>query len=135
MGLVSGTPTYMSIEGFAVSDVPVQPQGRLFAYTLPTVVRIFLVEGAQLLQELGVLNIIDLQFSPRRTCLSTWGNQSSWKMAHNIRISACSPGLPYTMSESYAIRLVAQEIQVYRPAEWGRASLVSYTLKGHQWSP
>jgi len=42
MGLVGGTPTYMPIEGFAVPDVPARtyhysPDGRLFAYALPTV--------------------------------------------------------------------------------------------------
>ncbi|KAG2128803.1 eukaryotic translation initiation factor eIF2A-domain-containing protein [Suillus cothurnatus] len=78
MGLLGGTPTYMPIEGFAVPDVPARtyhysPDGRLFAYALPTVVRIFLSEGAQLLQELSVPNIIELKFSSRVTYLSTWG--------------------------------------------------------------
>ncbi|KAG2053246.1 eIF2A-domain-containing protein [Suillus hirtellus] len=77
MGLVGGTPTYMPIEGFVVPDVPARtyhynPDGRLFAYALPTVVRMFLAEGAQLLQELSVPNIIELKFSPRGTYLSTW---------------------------------------------------------------
>ncbi|KAG2096361.1 eukaryotic translation initiation factor eIF2A-domain-containing protein [Suillus discolor] len=142
-GLVGGTPTYMPIEGFAVPDVPARtyhysPDGRLFAYALPTVVRIFLAEGAQLLQELSVPNIIELKFSPRGTYLSTWERpgtpRSSWKMAPSTRISASTDeelisftqksqenwDLQYTISESYAIRLVAQAIQVYRPAEWGK---------------
>lgn len=38
----------------------------------PRSVRIFLAEGAQLLQELSVPNIIELKFSPRGTYLSTW---------------------------------------------------------------
>lgn len=42
MGLVGGTPTYTPIEGFATPDVPARtyhysPDGRLFAYALPTV--------------------------------------------------------------------------------------------------
>jgi hypothetical protein len=42
MGLVGGTPTYTPLEGFAASDVPARtyhysPDGRLFAYTLPSV--------------------------------------------------------------------------------------------------
>lgn len=35
-------------------------------------VRIFQAEGAKLLQELSIPNIIELQFSPRGTYLSTW---------------------------------------------------------------
>jgi translation initiation factor 2A len=41
MGLVGGTPTFMPIEGFTAPDVPARtyhysPDGRLFAYTLPS---------------------------------------------------------------------------------------------------
>lgn len=35
-------------------------------------VRIFQAEGAQLLQELSLPNVVDLRFSPRGTYLSTW---------------------------------------------------------------
>ncbi|KAG0701419.1 hypothetical protein DFH29DRAFT_1069674, partial [Suillus ampliporus] len=71
------TNTYTPIEGFAAPDVPARihhysPDGRLFAYALPTVVRIFLADGTQLLQELSVPNIVELKFSPRGTYLSTW---------------------------------------------------------------
>jgi uncharacterized protein with WD repeat len=35
-------------------------------------VRIFQAEGAQLVQELPLPNVVDLKFSPRGTYLSTW---------------------------------------------------------------
>jgi uncharacterized protein with WD repeat len=35
-------------------------------------VRVFQAEGAQLIQELAVPNIVELEFSPRGTYLSTW---------------------------------------------------------------
>ncbi|KAG1815826.1 eukaryotic translation initiation factor eIF2A-domain-containing protein [Suillus variegatus] len=153
MGLVGGTPTYMPIEGFAVPDVPARtyhysPDGRLFAYALPTVVRIFLAEGAQLLQELSVPNIIELKFSPRGTYLSTWERPVKLEdgaQHKNLRVFSASTGeelisftqksqenwdLQYTMSESHAIRLVAQEIQVYRPAEWGKGIADKLRVEG-----
>lgn len=34
--------------------------------------RIFQAEGAQLLQELPIVNVVELRFSPRGTYLSTW---------------------------------------------------------------
>lgn len=38
--------------------------------------------------------------------------------------------LQYTMSESHAIRLVAQEIQVYRPADWGKGIVDKLRVEG-----
>ncbi|KAG1719591.1 uncharacterized protein EDB91DRAFT_1288264 [Suillus paluster] len=98
---------------------------------------IFLAEGAQLLQELSVPNIVELKFSPRGTYLSTWERPVKLEGAQhkNLCVFYASTGeelisftqksqenwdLQYTISESHAIRLVAQEIQVYRPAEWGK---------------
>ncbi|KAG1831691.1 hypothetical protein DFJ58DRAFT_244281 [Suillus subalutaceus] len=82
----------MPIEGFAVYDVPARtyhysPDGRLFAYALPTVVRIFLAEGAQLLQELSVPNVIELRFCPRGTYISTWERSAGrWRVAQGLRV-------------------------------------------------
>lgn len=38
--------------------------------------------------------------------------------------------LQYTISESYAIRLVASEIQVYRPAEWAKGIVDKLKVEG-----
>jgi len=38
--------------------------------------------------------------------------------------------LQYTISESHAIRLVSQEIQVYRPAEWGKGIADKLRVEG-----
>ncbi|KAJ8590702.1 translation initiation factor eIF-2A [Rhizopogon salebrosus TDB-379] len=153
MGLVGGTPTYTPFEGFAASDVPARtyhysPDGRLFAYTLPSVVRIYLAEGAQLLQELSVPNIFELKFSPRGTYLSTWERPVKLEdgtQHKNLRVFSASTGeelisfsqksqenwdLQYTMSESHAIRLVTQEIQVYRPADWGKGIVDKLRVEG-----
>ncbi|KAG1884613.1 eukaryotic translation initiation factor eIF2A-domain-containing protein [Suillus subluteus] len=152
MGLIGGTPTYMPIEGFTVPDIPIRtyhysPDGRLVAYVLPTVVWIFLDEGTQLLQELSVPNIIKLKFSLRGTYLSTWERPGTPHVCHpgcHTKISASTGeelisftqksrenwDLLYTMSESHAIRLVAQEIQVYRPSEWGKGIANKLHVKG-----
>ena len=85
-------------------------------------VRIFQAEGAKLLQELSIPNIVELQFSPRGTYISTWERpgtykntthqprvhyiirqsvsypfptvQSSSRTAHSTRTSASSPPPP-----------------------------------------
>ncbi|KAF9232046.1 eukaryotic translation initiation factor eIF2A-domain-containing protein [Melanogaster broomeanus] len=153
LGLVGGTPDYIAIPGFVSPDIPARTyhysdDGRLFAYALPTVVRIFQAEGAKLLQELSIPNIIELQFSPRGTYLSTWERPVKLEEGaqhKNLRVFSASTGeeliaftqksqegwdLQYTVSESHAVRLVAQEVQVFRPAEWGKGVVDKLRVEG-----
>lgn len=46
--------------------------------------RIFQAEGAQLLQELALPNIVELRFSPRGTYLSTWERPGTWHAPSDI---------------------------------------------------
>jgi translation initiation factor 2A len=94
MSLVGGSPSYIPIDGFEAPDTPARTyrysdDGRLFVYALSTSyvplllclkfdpiftssVRIYLAEGAQLLRELQLPNVVEIKFSPRGTYLSTW---------------------------------------------------------------
>ncbi|KAF8129365.1 eukaryotic translation initiation factor eIF2A-domain-containing protein [Boletus edulis] len=153
LGLVGGTPDYVPLSGFVSPDVPARTyhysnDGRLFAYALPNVVRIFQAEGATLLQELTISNIIELQFSPRGTYLSTWERPVKLEdgaQHKNLRIFSVSTGeeliaftqksqegwnLQYTISESHAVRLVSQEVQVFRPAEWDKGVVDKLRVEG-----
>ncbi|KAI6110863.1 eukaryotic translation initiation factor 2A [Pisolithus croceorrhizus] len=143
LGLVHGTPCYSPVKGFADPGVPARTyqysnDGRLFAYALPTSVRIFQAENAILVQELNIPNVVELNFSPRGTYLSTWERPIKLEdgaQHKNLRVFSVSTGqeliafsqksqenwdIQYTVSESHAVRLVAQEIQVFRPAEWSK---------------
>ncbi|KAH7908360.1 eukaryotic translation initiation factor eIF2A-domain-containing protein [Hygrophoropsis aurantiaca] len=153
LGLVGGTPDYVPADGFLGPDVPARTyhystDGRLFAYALPSVVRIYLAEGAQLMQELAIPNIIELKFSPRGTYISTWERPVKLEdgaQHKNLRVFSVSTGeelisfsqksqegwdLQYTISESHAIRLVSQEIQVFRPAEWSKGIADKLKVEG-----
>ncbi|KIJ10832.1 hypothetical protein PAXINDRAFT_172050 [Paxillus involutus ATCC 200175] len=139
--------------GLVGPDVPARTyhysnDGRFFAYALPTVVKIFQAEGAKLLQELSMPNITELQFSPRGTYLSTWERPVKLEdgaQHKNLRVFSVSTGeeliaftqksqegwdLQYTISESHAIRLVSQEVQVYRPAEWDKGVVDKLRVEG-----
>ncbi|KAH8100320.1 translation initiation factor eIF-2A [Cristinia sonorae] len=143
LGLVGGTPAYDPIENFKGPDVPARTyqyssDGRLFAYAEPSGVSIFQAEGAQLLQTLPLPNIVEFNFSPRGTYISTWERPVKLEdgaQHKNLRIFSVSTGeelaaftqksqegwdLQYTISESHAVRLVNQEVQVFRPAEWSK---------------
>ncbi|KAJ3992031.1 hypothetical protein F5050DRAFT_1905565 [Lentinula boryana] len=111
--------------------------GRLIAYALPGCVCIFQAEGAQLVSELVLPNIIELSFSPGRTHLSTWERplklDGSAQQHKNIRIFSKSQegwDVQHTITESHAIRLVGQEIQVFRPTEWGKGVVDNLKVEG-----
>ncbi|KAI0648493.1 translation initiation factor eIF-2A [Trametes meyenii] len=153
IGLVGGTPNYDHIDSFQPPDVPARTfkyssDGRLFAYAIPTGVRIYQAESAQLLQELSLPNIVEISFSPRGTYLSTWERPvklEDGSQHKNLRIFSASTGeelvafsqksqegweLQYTISESHAVRLVGQEIQVFRPAEWSKGLVDKLKVEG-----
>ncbi|PCH38525.1 translation initiation factor eIF-2A [Wolfiporia cocos MD-104 SS10] len=153
LGLVGGTPNYEPIENFQAPDVPTRtyrysPDGRLYAYAIPSGVRIFQAESAQLLQELSLPNVVEINFSPRGTYLSTWERPvklENGAQHKNLRVFSVSTGeelvaftqksqeewdLQYTISESHAIRLVGQDIQVFRPAEWSRGIVDKLKVEG-----
>lgn len=115
---------------------------------MPTGVHIFQAEGAQPLQELALPNIVEMNFSPRGTYLSTWERPVKLEdgaQHKNLRIFSVSTGqelisltqksldgwdLQYTISESHAVRLVGQEIQVFRPAEWSKGVVDKLKVEG-----
>ncbi|GJE88109.1 translation initiation factor eIF2A [Phanerochaete sordida] len=153
LGLVGGSPNYEPAENFEGPDVPARTyqyssDGRLFAYAIPTAVRIYQAESATLLQELAIPNVLELSFSPRGTYLSTWERPAKLEdgaQHKNLRVFSVSTGeeliafsqksldgwdLQYTISESHAVRLVAQEIQVFRPAEWSKGIIDKLKVEG-----
>ncbi|KAI0044131.1 translation initiation factor eIF-2A [Auriscalpium vulgare] len=153
LGLVGGTPDYESIQGFDAPEVPARTyqyssDGRLFAYAVPAGIRIHEAEGAVLLQELSIPNVIELNFSPRGTYISTWERPVKLEdgaQHKNLRIFSVSTGeeliaftqksqdgwdLQYTISESHAIRLVGPEIQVFHPAEWNKGVVDKLRVEG-----
>ena len=153
LGLVGGTPNYEALDGFQGPEVPARTykyssDGRLFAYVVPSGVQIYQAESTQLLQELAVPNIIDMNFSPRGTYISTWERPVKLEdgaQHKNLRVFSVSTGeeliaftqksqegwdLQYTISESHAIRLVSQEIQVFRPAEWSHGVADKQKVEG-----
>ncbi|KAK0186077.1 eukaryotic translation initiation factor eIF2A-domain-containing protein [Armillaria mellea] len=153
LGLVGGTPNYNLVPGFVSPEVAARSytysaDGRLYAYTLPTVVRIFQAEGAILLKELTIPNVVELNFSPRGTYLSTWERPvklEDGSQHKNLRVFSTSTGeelvsfgqksqdgwdLQYTISESHAVRLVGADIQVYRPAEWSKGMVDKLRVEG-----
>ncbi|KAG6849912.1 hypothetical protein H0H93_003780 [Arthromyces matolae] len=153
LGLVGGSPDYEPLSDFVGPDVPARTfqysaDGRLFAYALPNVVRIYQAEGAKLLLELPTPNIVDIRFSPRGTYISTWERPVKLEdgaQHKNLRIFSASTGeeltsfsqksqndwdVQYTISESHAVRLVSGEIQVYRPAEWSKGIVDKLKVEG-----
>lgn len=153
LGLAGGSPSYDPLEAFAGPEVPARtyqysPDGRLFAYAVPTGIHIFQAEGAKSLQVLALPNVVEINFSPRGTYISTWERPvklEDGSQHKNLRVFSVSTGeelisltqksqdgwdLQYTISESHAVRLVGQEVQVFRPAEWSKGVVDKLKVEG-----
>ncbi|KAH8114226.1 translation initiation factor eIF-2A [Phellopilus nigrolimitatus] len=153
LGLVGGSPDYESVKGFEAPTTTSRmynysPDGRLYAYVLPECVRIHYAESAELLRELPLRNIVEIGFSPRGTYISTWERLVKLEdnaQHKNLRIFSVSSGeeltsftqkaqggweLQFTISESHAVRLVGQEIQVFQPADWSKGVVDKLKVEG-----
>ncbi|KAG1884664.1 hypothetical protein F4604DRAFT_1919135 [Suillus subluteus] len=144
--------------GFIIPDVPAHtyhysPDGRLFAYALPTVY----VCGSFWLKAHSCFKnwafqisskLIELRFSPCGAYLSTWERPVKLEdgaQHKNLCVFSASTSeelisftqksqenwdLQYTMSESRVIRFVAREVQGYRPAGWGKSIVDQLRIEG-----
>jgi len=111
-------------------------------------VSIFQAEGAQLLQTLPIPNVVELSFSPRGTYLATWERPLKLEdgaQHKNLRVFSVSTGselvafsqkaqdgweIQYTVSESYAVRLVGNDVQVFKPADWSKGIIEKLKVEG-----
>ncbi|EIN07884.1 translation initiation factor eIF-2A [Punctularia strigosozonata HHB-11173 SS5] len=153
LGLVGGTPDYAPLEAFkapesAARTYQYSSDGRLFALALPEGVFIYQAESAQLLQQLQIPGVVEINFSPRGTYISTWERPvklDDGSQHKNLRIFSVSTGeelasftqksqegwdVQYTISESHAIRLAGQEIQVFNPADWSKGVVDKLKVEG-----
>lgn len=154
ISLVNGSPDYEPVKSFESAassfnrDYKYSPDGRLYAYITPACVYIHYAENAELLRELPLPNIVDVSFSPRGTYISTWERivkLENDEQHKNLRVFSVSSGdelisftqktntgweLQFTISESHAIRLVGQELQVFHPAEWSKGVVDKLKVEG-----
>ncbi|KZT37220.1 translation initiation factor eIF-2A [Sistotremastrum suecicum HHB10207 ss-3] len=151
-GRVGSGPDYGSLEAFEATARTFQysPDGRYFGYALSDVVRVLQVDTPEstLVQEFAIPNIVELNFSPRSTFLSTWERPAKLEEGQqhkNHRVFSLATGsqltsftqksqdswdLQYTSSESHAIRLVGPEIQVFEPADWEKGIVDKLRVEG-----
>ncbi|KAF8507615.1 eukaryotic translation initiation factor eIF2A-domain-containing protein [Gautieria morchelliformis] len=153
LDLVGGTPSYDHLEGFQTPEETARtyqhsPDGKLFAYAVPTGVRIVAAEDGGVIQELTLPNVVELGFSPKATFLSTWERPvrlEDGPQHKNLRIFSVATGeevfaitqksqegwnLQYTASESHAIRISGSEVQVFNPADWAKGVIDKLKVEG-----
>lgn len=153
LGLVGGLPDFSPVEAFEKPSVNCRaykysPDGRLFAYILPTAVSIVDVSTYQVVQTLEIPNIVELEFSPQSTFLQTWErpqkledgaqhkNLRIWRVADGTELASFSQksqegwAAQFTANESAAIRVVGPEIQVFAPAEWDKGVVDKLKVEG-----
>ncbi|TPX63014.1 hypothetical protein PhCBS80983_g00066 [Powellomyces hirtus] len=137
----NGPPDNSLVEGFSsTEDVRVfeySPDGRYLAWVLQDRVKIFDASTNSLVQEISQKNVIEIEFSPRGTFVSTWErlvkNADSETNPHkNLIVWEVTTGkqlisftqknqsgwnVDWTAEETYFARLVSNEVQFYNPKE------------------
>lgn len=153
LGLIANAPSYVPVDGFEKPDATARIyeyslDGRLFAYVVPTGLRIIQSDDGSCIRKIDIPNVVELGFSPKATFLSTWERpiRSEDGAQHkNLRIFSVETGeevfaltqksqenwnLQYTDSESHAIRLVGMEMQVFDPLDWSRGVIDKLRVEG-----
>ncbi|KAF8744506.1 Eukaryotic translation initiation factor 2A, partial [Rhizoctonia solani] len=153
LGLVGGLPEFAPIDAFEKPSTTSRAyaysqDGRLFAYILPAGVYIVDAGTFKVVQVIEVPNIVELSFSPLATFLQTWErpqkleegvqhkNLRIWSVADGTELTSFTQkgqegwALQFTVSESHALRVVGQDIQVFSPAEWGNGVVDKLRVEG-----
>ncbi|CAE6469030.1 unnamed protein product [Rhizoctonia solani] len=153
LGLVGGLPEFAPIDAFEKPSTTSRAytysqDGRLFAYILPVGVCIVDAGTFKVVQVIEVPNIVELSFSPLATFLQTWErpqkleegvqhkNLRIWSVADGSELTSFTQkgqegwALQFTVSESHALRVVGQDIQVFSPAEWGNGVVDKLRVEG-----
>ncbi|KAJ3156693.1 hypothetical protein HDU86_003917 [Geranomyces michiganensis] len=137
----SGPPQNSLVEGFAsTEDVRVfeySPNGKFLAWVLQDSVKIFDASTHELVQELPQKNVIEIEFSPKGTFVSTWErhvknvdsdtnphkNLIVWEVATGKQLISFTQknqtgwNVDWTAEETYCARLVSNEVQFYNPKD------------------
>ncbi|KZV79314.1 translation initiation factor eIF-2A [Exidia glandulosa HHB12029] len=141
-GISLAAPIYADVDSFPKPDVHVRlfqysQDGRFFAYALPTSLRILNADSLEVVQELDAPNVVDFNFSPLATFISTWERPTKLEdgaQHKNLRIWSVATGqqvtgftskgteswdVQYTANESHAVRAVSGDVQAFSPAnDW-----------------
>ncbi|KAJ3052662.1 hypothetical protein HK097_005900 [Rhizophlyctis rosea] len=131
----SGPPEYKTAEESAeqLRAFQYSPDGSYLAWILQDSIRILEASTNKQVQELPVKNVIEIEFSPRGTFLSTWErlvktpdsetnphkNLTIWKTATGEKLTGFTQknqsgwNVDWTEDESSCARLVSNEVQFY----------------------
>ncbi|SPO42165.1 related to eukaryotic translation initiation factor [Pseudozyma flocculosa] len=141
IGLNTGSPTYTSVSGFDQVEGTTRvfqysPDGSTFAAAMEEFTRLVDTREANVSavkRDLPVPRVVDLQFSPKGSFLSTferpvkledgsgsknlkiWDTETGQELASFERKAQEGCFFQFTANESYCIRQVSTELQVYDP--------------------
>lgn len=153
-GIVDGYPLFSPLSSFQqpgenIKAFVYSSDGRRYALSTPKEVLVYEAETGQELQRFPLPGVVDIAFSPLGTWLSTWEryvkpstegtqhkNMRVWKIGGADEVSSFSHksqegwALQFTEDESYALRLVSGEIQVFNPTSFDSGVVSKLKLEG-----
>ncbi|KAL1923379.1 uncharacterized protein VTP21DRAFT_8359 [Calcarisporiella thermophila] len=138
IGLYYGCPSFRPVDTFekvtgAVRSVRYSKNGLYVAWALPEGVKIMNAESGKVLAEIARSNVVEIEFSPKGTYISTWERPSKaedgsavhnliiWEVATGNKLADFSQKLQnnwnvqWTDDESYCARMVTNEVHFFDP--------------------
>ncbi|TPX70670.1 hypothetical protein SpCBS45565_g01666 [Spizellomyces sp. 'palustris'] len=152
--IANGPPENKTVEGFtSTEDIRVfeySPEGRYLAWVLQDRVQIYNASTHEKVQEIPQKNVIEVEFSPRGTFLSTWerfvkGPDSDSNPHKNLIIWDVATGeqqiaftqknqtgwnVDWTEEETYCARLVTNEVQFFNPKDFAKGVSTRLRVEG-----
>ncbi|KAG1728716.1 eukaryotic translation initiation factor eIF2A-domain-containing protein [Suillus paluster] len=130
MGLIGGMPTYTPIEGFAVPDNSSSLRAEHTSQHGNGQIRLVYTIEASAKSHFTWFPAVKLEDGAQHKNLRVFSASTGEELISFAQKSQENWDLQYTIFESHAIRLVAQEIQVYRPAEWRKGIVDQLRVEG-----
>ncbi|KAI8816782.1 eukaryotic translation initiation factor eIF2A-domain-containing protein [Fimicolochytrium jonesii] len=142
--VADGPPRNAAVEGFSSSDdvrvFSYSPKGRYIAWVLAAHVKIFDASSNELVREIPLQNVIEIEFSPQGSYLSTWErfvkeadpqapahqNLAIWNVATGERVTGFSQknqkgwNVTWTEDEALFARLATNEVQIFNAKDVGK---------------
>ncbi|KAJ3032470.1 hypothetical protein HDV00_007518 [Rhizophlyctis rosea] len=148
----SGPPDYNALESSSeqLRSFQYSADGSYLAWVLSESVKILDASTNKQIQELPLKNVIEIEFSPRGTYISTWErlmktpdseknphkNLTIWNSATGERLTGFTQknqsgwNVDWTEDETYCARLVSNEVQFYDPKNFAKGISSRLKLEG-----
>ncbi|KAF8932044.1 hypothetical protein BGZ52_011105 [Haplosporangium bisporale] len=152
IGLSEGAPAFGAPAGFEkqagnIRVLQYSKNGLYLAWATPEGVKVMDAQSLQMIQEFAIKDVIEIDFSPKGTFISTWvrqiktedgshKNMSIYEVKTGQELTAFSQknqnnwNVQWTDDETYCARMVSNEVHFWEPKNLPKAPFTKLRLEG-----